>query len=309
VRSPDDHADVNHHIAYVNYEGGNRGLNTLMVTHVDSVGKVRMLRRQLETADLAICMSANTAADLRGAGLPREKICFVNPGHDGVIVPRRLRVGITTRLYEDGRKKEQAFERALSKIPRDDFHFIIMGAGWESVVEEMQRLDFSVELYPEFDLENYRKLIPTLDFFVYFGHDEGSMGYVDAIAAGVATIVTPQGFHLDIEDGITHTIDNVDQLATVMTEIREHRRERALRVSDWTWRRYAEKHLGLWQYLSGKDLTTTTSAVSEGAQDGLASLQQTLPANTLSGRLRFLHRLVLTSIQRRLMKLPESNGE
>ena len=309
VRAPDDSADVNHHIAYVDYEGGDSGLNSLMVTHVDSVGKVRMLRRQLETADLAVCMSAETVADLRGAGLPREKICYVNPGHDGVIAPRRLRVGITTRLYEDGRKKESAFENVLAKIPSDDFHFIIMGAGWGGVVEEMRRHGFSVDLYPAFDLKTYREQIPTLDFYVYFGRDEGSMGFVDAVTAGVATIVTPQGFHLDVEDGITHPIDNVDDLATVLSKIAEHRRQRASRVADWSWRRYAEKHLELWRYLAGTGPNPTTPAVSRGAQDGLASLVQTPRGQTLGRRLRFLQRLVLTSIQRRLMNSPESNGQ
>jgi len=273
------------------------------------VGKVRMLRRQLETADLAICMSADSAADLRSAGLPREKICYVNPAHDGVIVPRRLRVGITTRLYEDGRKKEDAFERVLEKIPRDDFHFSIMGAGWGGVVEEMRRRDFSVNLYPAFDLKTYRELIPTLDFFVYFGHDEGSMGFVDAVAAGVATIVTPQGFHLDVEDGITHPIDNVDELATVLTKIAEHRRRRASRVADWSWRRYAEKHLELWQHLSHDRSVPTRLAEPKHANDGLASLASADHRRPLARRVRFFSRIVSTSILRRLMKSPESSGE
>ena len=301
-KTPDADADVNHHIAYVSYKDSDTGLNSLMVTHVDSVGKVRLLRRQLKTADLAICMSAQTAADLRGAMLPTDKICYVHPAHDGLIVPRRLRVGITTRLYEDGRKNEAAFEDMLDRIPKDDLHFVIMGAGWEAVVDRMRQRGFSVDLHSSFDLTRYQKLIPELDFFVYFGHDEGSMGFLDAIAAGVATIVTPQGYHLDVEGGITHHINDLEDLAATLTAIVEHRRLRADAVAGWSWQRYAEKHLELWQHLAGHALTTpagTRSAVSGGSRDGLTSLE-TRPDRRLLDRVRFVSRILRTSIHRRL---------
>ena len=301
-KTPDADADVNHHIAYVSYQDWDTGLNSLMVTHVDSVGKVRLLRRQLKTADLAICMSAQTAADLRGAILPPDKICYVHPAHDGLIAPRRLRVGITTRLYEDGRKNEASFEDMLDHIPKDDLHFVIMGAGWEAVVGQMRRRDFSVDLFSSFDLTRYQKLIPGMAFFVYFGHDEGSMGFLDAVAAGVATIVTPQGYHLDVEGGITHQIDDLDDLAATLTAIVERRRLRAAAVATWSWRRYAEKHLELWERLAGNDPITpagTRSAASGEWRDGLASLE-TRPDNRLLDRVRFLSKTLRTSVHRRL---------
>lgn len=301
-KTPDADADVNHHIAYVSYKDSDTGLNSLMVTHVDSVGKVRLLRRQLKTADLAICMSAQTAADLRGAMLPTDKICYVHPAHDGLIVPRRLRVGITTRLYEDGRKNEAAFEDMLDHIPKDDLHFVIMGAGWEAVVDRMRQRGFSVDLHSSFDLTRYQKLIPELDFFVYFGHDEGSMGFLDAVAAGVATIVTPQGYHLDVEGGVTHHIDDLEDLAATLTAIVERRRLRADAVAGWSWQRYAEKHLELWEHLAGHALTTSAaSPITEfrEAQDGLASLQTRSQQRPLS-RFRFISRIVRISMKRRL---------
>ncbi len=298
-RTVDEHSDVNHHICYLSYEGWQKGLNSLMVTHVDSVGWVRLLRRQLETADLGVCMSAQTATELIGAGLPANRICYVNPGHDGVIAPRRLRVGSTTRLYEDGRKNEDAFTGILDRLPKDDLHFVIMGAGWEKVVERMAGSGFSVDLHSTFDLQRYRELIPELDYFVYFGNDEGSMGFVDAVAAGVATIVTPQGFHLDVAEGITHAIDTLDDLASTLATIVAKRQRRIARVSEWSWRRYAEKHLDLWQHLSGHDPVRRAGSGAGPGSDGLASLQKRRGGGLL-GRARFLTKIVRTSIQRRL---------
>lgn len=302
ARKPDPDADVNHHICYVNYEGFSDGINTLMVTHVDSVGKLRLLKHQLDTADLAVCMSAHTMQNLQGAGLPGNKICYVNPAHDGVLSPRRLRIGIMTRLYDDGRKNEAAFEAMLDRLPGKDLHFIIMGAGWNSVVDRMCDLGLSVELHPAFDLERYWELMPTLDYYVYFGHDEGSMGFVDAIASGVETIVTPQGYHLDVEDGITHPIDTLDDLALTLRKIVENRRRRVARVSGWSWRNYAEKHLEMWMHIAGHGpyrKLAAEKAIPGSSRDGIASLQQRRHTG-LQHQARYLLKIVKTSIQRRM---------
>ncbi len=116
-----------------------------------------------------------------------------------------------TRLYDDGRKNEAAFEAMLDRLPGQ----ISTSSSWGPVgIPSSIECGISaspVELHPAFDLERYWELMPTLDYYVYFGHDEGSMGFVDAIASGVETIVTPQGYHLDVEDGITHPIDTLDE--------------------------------------------------------------------------------------------------
>jgi len=61
----------------------------------------------------------------------------------------------------------------------------------------MRKNFFEVEYHENFDYEVYKELIPTLDYYLYVGKDEGQMGFIDALAAGIPTIVTPQGFHLD----------------------------------------------------------------------------------------------------------------
>lgn len=304
-REPNSDTDVNHHICYVNYDGFSAGINTLMVTHVDSFGGLRLLKNQLESADLAVCMSSHTMRNLRGSGLPWNKICYVNPAHDGVLTPRRLRVGIMTRLYEDGRKNEGAFAAMLDHLPNEDLHFIIMGDGWQTVVNRMRGLGISVEHYPSFDLERYWELMPGLDYYVYFGHDEGSMGFIDAIAAGVATIVTPQGYHLDVENGIDHSIENLNDLAETLTTIVEDRRLRVANVAEWSWRRYAEKHLELWMYLTGyapKRGSPADKITARPSQDGVASLQLAQRIG-LKYRAEYLFKLMRTSIQRRLRTL------
>src|SRR5262249_28681416 len=91
------------------------------------------------------------------------------------------------------------------------------------------------------------------DYYFYPGLDEGSLGTLDALAAGVKTIVTKQGFHLDIPNGITHGFWDYDELKQIFVEILRERRERIEIAQALTWARYAKRHLNIWLSLIERD--------------------------------------------------------
>ncbi|MDA8245010.1 MAG: hypothetical protein M0025_12935 [Elusimicrobia bacterium] len=248
VREPDPSADVNHHISYINYRGG-AGVDTLMITHVDTLHKFQMLKGQLETARMGICMSRETQRKLVSAGLPHDRLCYVNPAQDGVIKPRPLVLGITSKVHADGRKGEDAVAAFCAKASPADFRFVIMGAGWEPTIEKMRALGFAVDYYAAFDYGKYVEIVPTFDYYLYISHDEGSMGFVDALSAGVKTVVTPQGYHLDAPGGITHPVNDGADLERTLLAIAAERRARVDSVAGWTWGNYARKHIDLWRSL------------------------------------------------------------
>ena len=245
----DTKADVNHYIIYSAYNGERTKVDTLMVTHIDTLGKFRRLRGQLKIADMGVCMSSNTVENLVEAGIPREKLCYINPAHDGLIKPRPITIGITTKIYRDGRKNEHYMIDLIKHIDPKEFKFKIMGDGWKSIVDTMRKKMFDVEYHEEFDYEIYKELMPTLDYYLYFGKDEGQMGFIDALAAGVPTIVTPQGYHLDAVNGITYAINNFGDVLNALNEIALKRRRLTNSVSSWTWKEYAKKHVMLWTAL------------------------------------------------------------
>jgi hypothetical protein len=84
---------------------------------------------------------------------------------------------------------------------------------------------------------------------LYFGQDEGSMGFLDALSAGVPTIVTPQGFHLDVIDGITHPFNELHELVRIFEGIAERKHRLAKAVAPWNWSEYARKHVLVWDHL------------------------------------------------------------
>jgi glycosyltransferase involved in cell wall biosynthesis len=220
-----------------------------MITHVDCIQKVIQIKNQLNNAKMGICMSKETTNQLIETGIPKEKLCYINPAQDGLIKPRKLILGLTHKTHHDFRKNPYDILKICDAINPTDFAFKIMGSGWDKIIEKMRTKGFSVEYYDHFDRDIYCNLMPSLDYYVYFGFDEGSMGYLDALAAGIKTIVTPQGYHLDTEHGITHPVKNTEDIVAVLQKIAIERKLITDSVSDWTWEKYAKNHLNIWQRL------------------------------------------------------------
>lgn len=249
----DPTADINHHVMNWGYKGQKSSIDTLMVTHVESLGKLNLLKDQLKVARLGICMSAETVARMKAGGIPGDRLTYVNPAHDEVLKPRKFVIGITSRTYPDGRRKEDNLVRIAESIPAEYFEFRIMGSGWNAQVEKLRALGFEVQYNEGFDRTLYLQLMSSLDYYLSFSWDEGSMGFVDALSAGVRTLSTPQGFHLDAIGGLTHPLHTIDVATQVLNQAAQERASRVSAVSEWTWKNYTLKHVGIWRYLLGQE--------------------------------------------------------
>ena len=235
-KKPDLRAQINHHIIYFDYDGKKTTNDTMMITHIDTAAKLAQVKQQLANARMGVCMSRDTVDKLAAQGVRRDRLCFINPATDGIMKPRRLAIGITSKVQPSGCKREQMLVTLSERIDPEHFEFRIMGGGWDGIVDLLRERGFTVEYIDRFDRERYRTMMPALDYYLYFGEDEGSMGFVDALAAGIPTIVTPQGYHLDAEGGITHAFSSDDELAAVFAKITSERDARVRSVGSWTWR-------------------------------------------------------------------------
>ncbi|MDL1948428.1 glycosyltransferase family 4 protein [Acidobacteria bacterium ACD] len=268
--APAESVDVNHWLTYSepwtsafpapgyysrNGPPSRRAKATSLVTHIDDPLKLAALKESLDRAvDLGICMSTDTLGQLVRSGIDPSKLCYVLPAHDSAVAPRRLVVGITSRLYPDGRKREDLIVAMAAKVDLSEFEFRIFGRGWERVVPLLEGAGATVRYEPgstdmDVDYRTTLEAIPGFDFYLYTGFDEGSMGTLDALAAGVETITTPQGFHLDIDGGITHPFSNAAELIAVFEAIGRERRRRVNGVRELTWRTYARRHAEIWRRL------------------------------------------------------------
>jgi hypothetical protein len=226
--------------------------NTLFITHIDSPGKLLVVKNRLQQADLGICMSRMMVEELVRRGVDRKKLCFISPASDGLLTPRRIVIGITSIVRADKAKREDVLVQVSKMMRLDDFHFEIIGYGWEKVIPHLIAVGATVRYFPgtERPIEDYKlnlERVPNFDYYLYLGLDEGSMGILDALSAGIPTIVTPQGFHLDINDGITYSFIEASELSDILKRFVIDRQKRIDSVSTLTWNEYARQHAIVWR--------------------------------------------------------------
>lgn len=294
-------ADLNHWLLYMYYDGGVRTPATALITHIDQFGKLRRLKAALATLNAGICLSRMTVETLVRRGAPRDKLCYVIPAHDGLVKPKRIRIGITSRVYGDGRKREDMLVALAQTMRLDRFHFDILGDGWDQIIPRLEAAGATVHYdrgSTDYQQDYARALerIPTFDYYLYTGLDEGSMGFLDALAAGVSTIVTPQGFHLDVAGGITHPFTDLDELAAVFATISSGDARRTHSVAGLTWARYARHHALIWRaVLDGRPAASALEAEQE-KDPGTPGWQPQPPS--LVEDLRFYSRPIVGRLKR-----------
>jgi len=266
---PSAAVDVNHWMLYLHFKGEQVLHSTISITHIDHPKKLWELKASLDIVDAGICLSRMTVEDLVRQGIERKKLCYITPAHDGLVSPRRIVIGITSRVYGDGRKREDLLKTLAKSMKLNIFHFEIFGQGWIEIIPYLKSAGATVQYYP--DTEDYEQdykilidRVPTFDYYLYTGLDEGSMGLFDALAAGVATIVTPQGFHLDIESGITHPFQDVIELREVFAKIAKERQQRVTSVKNLTWKEYARKHAIVWRMILNRQHMNIPDRLNEG---------------------------------------------
>lgn len=257
AETEDVNADVNHYIPYYRlnqFWGNTHTVTTSMITHIDCTVKRDLIEYQTNHGAYGVCMSEDTMNMLARWGIPRTKLCYVNPAHDREIIPKKIVLGITNKCYSilgDLKKRDDLILLVCRELDPQYFMLKIMGTGWDDIVGELRKAGYEVEYYPEFNKEIYNELMPSLDYWIYYGFDEGGMGFLDALAAGVKTIVTPQGYHLDVKGEMIYFCRTISDFINVLKNIQNEKKKIVDSVKEWTWENYARKHLEIWRYLTG----------------------------------------------------------
>jgi len=245
---------------------------TFMITHVDTILKLNQIKELTDKGAIGVCMSLETRDKLIASGVRRNRICYINPAQDGQLKPKKINLGFTYMVHNDSRKRDDIVLDICKEIDPEVFKFVIMGAGWDKIVEGIKDKGFEVDYYAEFDKTKYNELIPQLDYYCYFGFDEGSMGFLDAMAAGVGTIVTPQGYHLDTDVGITYPVRTLKDIIEALLIIERNRKRYIEFANTWTWKNYTLKHLEIWKYMLGAEKLEVLLSNRGRYLDGIFSL-------------------------------------
>ena len=241
TNSPVGQADIRHHINYLPYkhDPNFKGIDTLMVTHIFDGYKRNALTQQIKTA-YGICMSDHTKDKLIKWGFDKTKLFTVLPAHDKI--PRRHQVvAILTNVYPDGCKRQEMFTELAKTLDNNKWAFRIMGKDWKDILVPLVAKGLNVDYFAEFGLDNHKKILESSDYGLYLGEDEGSMGILDSKQAGLKIIAPNVGFNIDI--GIDYPFHTQKQLNGIFKKLSINP------VENWTWERYVDEHLKIWQRL------------------------------------------------------------
>ena len=263
INKPTNDVDVNHFMMCYYAAPIASVKNTMFITHVDFDWKLKLVKEKIKSVDKGICMSRMTMIRLTDLGISKKSLCYVPPGHDSLVKPRKIKLGITSNLYEDGRKREWMILELSKETWMRNFQFEIYGKGWSRVAAEMRANGVEVNLYE--GSENYQKdyaellkAIPYFDYYLYLGLDEGSMGTLDALAAGIPLIITKEGFHMDINVKIDHPFVTFTEFRSILHQLFITKQNRTLAAAALSWQEYAVEHILLWDNLCfSKKLTKT----------------------------------------------------
>lgn len=248
---PNTDYDINHHVYHADYIDCKETISTFMVTHIDSKGKLIRLKQLIDLAQLGICMSKNTADFLVDKGIESKKITYIHPAHDGELSFKKIKIGVFSNIYGDGRKNENWLIELSSKISNNYFEFVFIGDGWELIVENLKSKMFEVD-HKSFSSENYKNYINLVDYWLYMGFDEGSMSFLDAQQIGKKIICSNQGFHNDMKDAADYLFSNKKEFFEIMLSINKLQFQKHQYTLNNTWENFTLKHLELWNYLLKK---------------------------------------------------------
>lgn len=251
-KTPLQDAPIVHHIIYLSARTQPRAiLETSMVTHVDKPWKMDLIRKQASLKILPIAMSTESSR-IVGQGL--------NPSITGnipyAVMPplvetsiSKYTVGVFSRTYRDGRKREFELLAFASRFSPEMIKFRIVGSGWATIVQKLRKSGFEVGWSEGFETSDYIAELDSVDCALYFGWDEGAVGCIDALARGKRVIAPPVGYHLDYASPLlSFAYNGLEASERISSEV-EERSSMISSMSTRTWDNYAEAHIDIWRYL------------------------------------------------------------
>lgn len=254
---PKKNFDVYHHISYLNCNYKKiyiNKINTTLVTHIDSINKFIILLKLNKYIDNYIVQSKDTQEKLKKYINKKKLKVIYFPAND-LIPVKKINLGYFANRYSDGRKNENILENTLKKLDPNFIRLTIIGSSWKENINRYKKLGFEINYIKKFIIKKYIKIISTIDYLIYLGFDEGSLSFMDALRAGIKTIVTHQGFQKDFGKYNDYKIKNIRyDFEKIITKIQKEIKSKVNFSKKFTYKYLSQRHLEVWKKIKKKNL-------------------------------------------------------
>ena len=245
--------DVYHHISYLNCDYKTifkDKVNTAMITHIDTTSKLNIVLKLNDYIDCFTVQSLQTKKYIsKFLEKIKTKVIYVPPNDK--IKFNKIKLGIFSNKYPDGRKNEKILIKTLKKLNKDFFEIYIMGQNWEKEIEQIKKLKFYCYYIKKFNINIYNNILKKIDYLLYLGFDEGSISFMDGLKSGTKLIVTNQGFHQDFSKFIDCKINNINyDLDNFLSKIQQKIIIKNKFINQINYKNFTKKHLDLWTQIA-----------------------------------------------------------
>ena len=182
--APDWDADLNYFIPWLGMLNQElKGQCAIYYTHTNP-GHEQVVKQAME---LSVGVAIMTPGD--EVRVPKGKISYVlTPGVDG-FTPRKRNILIVGAEQPNGRKRSWVLLDLAWKFDLSHFHFIIVGTGWEYVVDKLKNLGVAVTYHESVDQEKLKVLYASSDALLVTAYREGGpIPVLEALASGIPVI-------------------------------------------------------------------------------------------------------------------------
>ncbi|MCC6191380.1 MAG: class I SAM-dependent methyltransferase [Anaerolineales bacterium] len=253
-------ADVVYHLPWHTLVGldtqERKAKHVILYTHCNP-GAESDLRRACAKADMVVCMAYTGRQELIRLGVDPKKLWVIPMGVDGQgFSPRKVRVGVVGTVQPNGRKREHLLTELAWQMDGAPFQFVIIGDGWNPTAETLRNSGVAVEYHAKVGDLELASLYRSMDVLLVTGFLEGGpLPLLEALASGVPVLTPKFGYAADLHLPVSSYYDSVRELRQRLEwDYARPVRERAERVSLYTWDWWAQEHLRLFERVLGAPL-------------------------------------------------------
>jgi glycosyltransferase involved in cell wall biosynthesis len=228
--------------------------STVMVTHIDTRLKLKLVQWQIKRGLKMIYMSEHTASMVHDLQTPADRnyaVAVPPPAQPNA--RRKLVIGFFTNIYPDGRKRESELISALKEVDTSWVHIVLMGEGMDRLCSDLETLPVTFEHSPHFDVDKYLEMLGKIDLLVYTGRDDGAISILDAVNAGIPVIVPNTGFNLMLHNPLVTLVCDSHEMARALNQFLAPKQMLASCLPNEDFKSYARVHINFWAEIANFD--------------------------------------------------------
>ncbi len=211
----------------------------IFFTHLDGLNWEKII---LDKSDFIVCMSEHGREVLLSKKIPENKITICKYFGISIDERRKIRIGISGRFYETGRKGEKVILKLAKNLDKNIFSFYFKNYILLDIAEVLEEQGFDFQAIGD-DI-----FYDKIDYYLSTAFAEGgNMDLLNVLYHGIPIISRDIGFFKQYKTYEDYCYSNYEELMKILNIISEAKRIKLNSIKDQTWENFRKWHLKLFR--------------------------------------------------------------